>query len=95
MKRTVYKWALGISLVLLILNLIYFVFMTALANLVGGTWLFLMEDALHFERLTLTDSLRASVGSPWFYGVMVDLGVLAASVIALTLTRKSKMEEKP
>ncbi len=94
MKRTVWKWALGISLVLLLLNLIFFVFIAALTNLVGGTGLFWVEDALSFEGLTLADSLRASVGSPWFYGVIIDLAVLAASVVALILMRRSKMEEK-
>ncbi len=87
MKRSVWKWILAISIVLLILLIVFFVGVSALANLAGAASGSAMDTNGLSEYTSLKDNLYNAVGSPWFYVCVADIILLTVSVVALIITR--------
>ncbi len=87
MKRTGWKWALGISLALLILLLGFMLFLYA-----AGTLLFTMFAAGTGQELpdfvTLKEFYSDFHGSPLFWLFVADLVILLLSFVMLLLPRK-------
>lgn len=87
MKRSVWKWLFGISLVVLVLLILFTIGMWVLVNIGGAILLALMGNQ-EISAMPMADFLSNFVGSPMFYVYMADLAVLLTSVAALVITRK-------
>ena len=87
MKRSVWKWLFGISLVLLVLLILFTIGIWVLVNIAGAILLSLMGNQ-EIHAMPMSDFFANFVGSPMFYIYMADLAVLLSSVVALVVTRK-------
>ena len=90
MKRTVWKWLLGISAAVFVLLVILTAGIWALAN-VGAVLMrmvFILDEDLQVSGIPVAAFLENFVGSPMFYAFTVDLTVLLTSATALIVTRK-------
>ena len=90
MKRSAWKWILGISIVGLVLLVIFTVGLWALAN-AGAVLMrlvFILDEDLELYGIPFADFMANFVGSPLFYFYMADLAALLTSAAALIVTRK-------
>ena len=87
MKRSVWKWLFGISLVVLVLLILFTIGIWVLLNIGGAILLTLMGNQ-EISAMPMADFLSNFVGSPMFYIYLADLAVLLSSVVAL-VDRKS------
>lgn len=92
MKRTVWKWLFGISLILLFLLMLFTVGLWAMTNAAGVLFalLFMLSEDVSVSAIPFGEFMKNFVGSPLFYIYLADLAVLLGSIIALTVTRKIK-----
>lgn len=89
MKRSVWKWLFGISLVLLVLSILFTIGIWVLLNIGGAILLSLMGNQ-EISAMPMTVFLSNFVGSPLFYIYIADLVVLLSSIVALIVTGKPK-----
>ena len=92
MKRSVWKWLLGISIGVLVLLMIFTVFLWALMN-VGSVLfrlVFILDEDMTVSTIPFTAFVGNFVGSPLFYIYLADLAVLLSSIVALIVTWKRK-----
>ena len=90
MKRSAWKWILGISIVGLVLLVIFTIGLWALAN-AGAVLMrlvFILDEDLELHSIPFADFMANFVGSPLFYVYMADLAALFTSAAALIVTRK-------
>ena len=90
MKRSVWKWMLGISIAVLVLLGILTVGIWALAN-VGAVLVrlvFILDEDLQVSGIPFATFMANFVGSPMFYAFAVDLALLVTSATALIVTRR-------
>ena len=87
MKRSVWQWLFGISLVVLVLLILFTIGIWVLLNIGGAILLTLMGNQ-EISAMPMADFLSNFVGSPMFYIYLADLAVLLSSVVALVVTRK-------
>lgn len=90
MKRSVWKWTLGISVAVFVLLVLFTFGLWILAN-VGGVLLrlvFILDEDFQVSGIPFGVFMANFVGSPLFYMYVTDVAVLSASVIALIITRK-------
>lgn len=89
MKRTVFKWTLGISIAVLILIPILMVFLFA----AGGVFMAMLSAGTGMKMntsVTFGDFYSNFVGSPLFYVTVIARIVLVGSIVGLILTKKAK-----
>ena len=90
MKRSVWKWTLGISVAVFVLLVLFTFGLWILAN-VGGVLLrlvFILDEDFQVSGIPFGAFMANFVGSPLFYLYATDVAVLSASVIALIITRE-------
>jgi len=87
MTRTVLKWLLGISVVVLVLLIGFTIGFWVLFNIVGAILLSLMGNT-EIHGIPFSEFMANFVGSPLFYVYIADFTVLAGSLIALAVTHK-------
>lgn len=93
MKRSVWKWVLGVSIVLLVFILAFLVVLWALANATAAMASALMSYAEHapsYKYMSLLNFYSDFVGSPMFYISLVPVISLITSIVMLIITRKNK-----
>ena len=92
MKHSIWKWAFGISLTVLILLVLFTFGIWALENATGALASALMSyadsDAFAYSGFAFGEFLSGFIGSPIFYVYIADLAALAVSFAAMILTRK-------
>ena len=92
MKRSVWKWLLGISIAVFVLLVLLTLGIWVLAN-VGGVLIrlvFILDEDLQVSGIPFAAVMENFVGSPMFYAFVADLVVLVISVIALIFTGKRR-----
>ena len=92
MKRSVWKWLLGISIAVFVLLVLLTLGIWVLAN-VGGVLIrlvFILDEDLQVSGIPFAAVMENFVGSPMFYAFVADLVVLVTSVIALIFTGKRR-----
>jgi hypothetical protein len=90
MKRTVWKWLLGISIAVFMLLILFTLGIWALSN-VGAVLVrlvFILDEDLQIGGIPFAAVMENFVGSPMFYAFVADLAVLTTSVTALIVTKK-------
>ena len=90
MKRSVWKWLLGISIAVFVLLVLFTYGLWILAN-VGGVLMrmvFILDEDLQISGIPFDAFMANFVGSPLFYVYAADLSVLGTSIVALIITRK-------
>ena len=93
MKRTVWKWLLGISTGLLVLLFLFTIGFWILFNISGALLLTIMGNA-EIHAVPFSAFMSNFVGSPLFYIYIADLAVLLSSIIVLVMTRtKNKQRD--
>ena len=93
MKRSVWKWILGISIALLLLIGVYLVIFWALGNATGALASALMSinsDSFTFNEITFLEFYSNFIGSPMFYISLVPIISLIMSIVMLIITRKKR-----
>ena len=93
MKRSVWKWMLGISIVLLVFILAFLVVFWALANATAAMASALLSYAEHAPRYKYVNFLEFYsdfIGSLMFYISLVPVISLITSIQMLIVTRKNK-----
>ena len=93
MKRSVWKWLLGISLVLLVLLILFTFAAWFLVNVGGAIFLALLGNT-EIHTMPFGTFMANFVGSPLFYVYMADLVLLLSSATALVVTRKPKRQKE-
>ena len=94
MKRSLWKWILGISIGLLILIAVFMVVLWAMGNAVAALGCAIMSytvsDAFIYNSQTFLEFYSDFIGSPMFYISLVPVISLVTSILMLILTRKNK-----
>ena len=90
MKRTVWKWLLGISIAVFVLLVLFTLGIWALANVgaVAFRLVFILDEDLQVSGIPFAAFMENFVGSPMFFAFAADLVVLTTSVTALIVTKK-------
>lgn len=96
MKRSVWKWLFGISLVLLVLLMVFTVFLWGLANAAGVLFrmLFILDEDMTVSSIPFRAFMANFVGSPLFYIYLADISALLTGIIGLVATKKRKEPTK-
>ena len=99
MKRTVWKWLLGISIVVLVLLILFTLVVWALVNMGGAVMLALLSSGtanteVQFRGMSMAELLKNFVGSPMFYLYLGDLAMLAGAITMLIVTKKRQVAQK-
>lgn len=89
MNRSVWKWLLGISLVILVLLILFTIAAWFLVNVGGALFLTLLGNT-EIHAMPFGAFMANFVGSPLFYVYMADLVLLLCSIVVLIATRKTK-----
>ena len=90
MKRSVWKWLLGIAIGTLIALILFTISSWALLNATGAMLLAMMGNT-GLNAIPFSDFMVNFVGSPLFYVYVADVSVLLISAVVLIATRqKSK-----
>lgn len=87
MKRSVWKWLLGISTAVLVLLILFTIGMWVLVNIGGAILLALMGNQ-EISAMPMADFLSNFVGSPMFYIYVVDISALLAGIVGMIVTKK-------
>lgn len=89
MKRSVWRWALGLSVVGLILLGLLTVGIWLMLNIGGALFLTLMGQT-ELSAIPMSEMLANFVGSPMFWLCVADLLVMILSAVMLAVTKKEK-----
>lgn len=93
MKRSAFKWLLGISIAVLVFIAVNMVVFWALGNATGALASALMSiksDSFAFNGITFFEFCSNFIGSPMFYVSIVAVISLITSIVLLIITRKNK-----
>lgn len=90
MKRTVFKWTLGISIAVLIGVLALMLFIYAAGGVLMLAMLSAGSDTEINMDVTIVEFYADFVGSPLFYIAVTAGIVLVGSIVGLILTKKAK-----
>ena len=93
MKRSVWKWTLGISIALLVLILGFLVVFWAVANATVAMASALMSYAEHapsYKYINLLEFYSNFIGSPMFYISLAPIITLITSIVMLIVTKDKK-----
>jgi len=92
MKRSAWKWLLGISSTVLILLVLFIVGVWALSNATAAFGSAIMSytdnSVFEFNGVSFGAFLSNFVGSPVFYILIVDMIALLVSLAAMAIPRK-------
>ena len=89
MKRSIWKWGLGLSTVGLVLLGLLTVGIWLMLNIGGALFLTLMGQT-GLTAISMSEMLANFAGSPMFWLCLADLLVLVLSAIMLAVTKKEK-----
>ena len=87
MKRSIWKWGLGLSIAGLVLLGLLTVGIWLMLNIGGALFLALMGHT-ELTAISLAGMLENFVGSPMFWLCLADLLVLVLSAVMLAVTKK-------
>ena len=87
MKRTGWKWLLGLSIVVLVLLVLFIFGAWALLNICGALFLTLLGNA-EITAISFPAFVENFIGSPIFYIFLMDFAALFGALIMLIVTRK-------
>ena len=94
MKHSTWKWIFGISLTVLILLALFTIGIWAMGNataaMAGAIMGHIDPDNFGYRYLPLDVFLANAVGSPVFYIGLVVAVAFLASIVGLTVTKKTK-----
>lgn len=89
MKRSIWKWGLGLSIAGLVLLGLLTVGIWLMLN-IGGALLLTLMGNTEIAAIPPADFLENFVGSPMFWICLADIAVLSLSAAMLAVTKKEK-----